>query len=214
MKNIELISGTLFQFGDTPEKCRVILMDNVQIMYEPWSDLAQEWYFIKLNQKIVYFRVTKLFAERTLKILGNEPYPMEVLNIHRPDLPLRLCNTNKLEWKGDWGSYESFQKRVKSGELAIQDEVELNAPEIVLVPKGKRFTMKPGVKVVADNGKFFTPAELLYKAWKLQHPHTMEPGAGVGIIRSGLQKMLPSFSMGYYFDTVAKMKDYQAGNFK
>jgi hypothetical protein len=214
MGNMELKSGVLFQFGATSEKCRVLLLDDVQIMYEPWSDPLNSWYYENTNQKIVYGRIPRLFAEQSMKVLGDEPYTKAETEIHRIDLPLRLCNSNKLEWKDDWGSFESFQKRVKTEEFKIQDEVELNAPEIMLVPKGKRFTMKPGVKVVADNGKFFTPAELLYKAWKLQHPHTMEPGAGVGIVRSGLQKMLPSFSMGYFFDTVAKMKDYQAGNFK
>jgi hypothetical protein len=131
METRKLVPGIVFTFGGSPDKVRLLMADDLEIMYEPWSEAESEWYYKNVKQKIVYGRTSKQFAEQTLTVLGEEAYTSNDLEIHRPDLPLRLCRTKNIDWKYNLDDFSTFLKQVNSEKLDMMDVANLYAPEIV-----------------------------------------------------------------------------------
>jgi hypothetical protein len=128
------------------------------------------------------------------------PFPLSAIEkqIYRPDLPLTLANVANLSWHhsclADEQSLSDFFHHEKPEFL----QQIINAPSIMLEQFGKEVGWMAADTIKADNGKYFTVAEVLVKANAITKLFTKKPSHGLGIFRLGFKERLPCYRIGEY----------------
>ena len=176
---------------------RILLMDEIQVLYDVWWSHAHEWGFSTLSSEGHYYCLpTKLLRGRST-VLRSEPLTDIERAIHRPDLPLRLLRSPSMQWSKD--QYQDMSHFVGANQAHVEhlgisdDDVALDAPEVFLAPFGPSGRMKRGVRLKALNGRNFSSIELLWRAYAVQAPQHRVSTNGIGIYRSGFKSKAPVF---------------------
>ena len=174
---------------------RVIAFDDRDVMYDCWWPHKAEWCFASLSGTIAYYRVPcELMLERCA-YLRTEPLTQIELDVHRPDLPLRIATSAQVEWP-DPSRLEAFRTTLPS----LESRAPLPATKLYLCPFGPKGGVKAGVLVKPEDGHAFGVAELLSFAAAIQAP--LLRGArltrGVGLFRLGIQRRVPSYYLWGY----------------
>ena len=176
---------------------RILLMDQIQVLYDVWWSHAHEWGFTTLSGEGHYYCLpTSLLRGRSIA-LRSEPLTDIERAIHRPDLPLRLLRSPSMQWSKD--QYQNMSHFIAAHQADIEhlgisdDDVALAAPEVFLAPFGPGGRPKRGVRLKAWNGRHFTSIELLWRAYAVQAPQHRTSTNGIGIYRAGFKSKLPVF---------------------
>src|SRR5262245_32149797 len=145
--------GSVFQPDWDSRPHRVLLMDEIQVLYDVWWPHASEWGLSKLTGEGHYYCIPTSFVRSRSTVLRSEPLTDAERAIHRPDLPLRLLRSSSMQWSKD--QYQSMTHFIRARQAEIErlrisdDDVALDAPQVFLAPFGPGGRMKRGVKVKA-----------------------------------------------------------------
>jgi hypothetical protein len=176
---------------------RILLMDQIQVLYDIWWSHAHEWGFSTLSGEGHYYCLpTRLLRGRST-VLRSEPLTDIERAIHRPDLPLRLLRSPSMQWSRD--QYQNMSHFIGVHQADIEhlgisdDDMALDAPEVFLAPFGPGGGIKRGVRLKALNGRNFSSMELLWRAYEAQAPQHRTSTNGIGIYRAGFKSKAPVF---------------------
>jgi hypothetical protein len=183
----QLEPGTVFRFPHDERPLRVLVHDSNIVMYDCWWPHLDGWGLADLEQikrkRITYYVTAASTVADQAALVRSDPLSDDERTVHRPDLPFVAVQATDLTWS--------------SGDPArlVAADSRLQVPQLYLLPFGPGGGTKPGIRVSADNGSFFTTDELLRKARAVQAEHLNKATAvdGIGIYRSGLQRGLPAF---------------------
>ena len=189
--------GSVFQPDWDSGAHRILLMDQIQVLYDVWWSHAQEWGFSNLSGEGHYYRLPTGLLRGRSTVLRSEPLTDIERAIHRPDLPLRLLRSPSMQWSKD--QYQNMSHFVGAHQAGIEhlgisdDDVALDAPEVFLAPFGPGGRTKRGVRLKAVNGRHFSSIELLWRAYEVQAPQHRTSTNGIGIYRAGFKSKTPVF---------------------
>jgi hypothetical protein len=176
---------------------RILLMDQIQVLYDVWWSHAHEWGFSTLSGEGHYYCLPTGLLRGRANVLRSEPLTDIERAIHRPDLPLRLLRSSSMQWSKD--QYQNMSHFIGAHQadiehLGISDaDVALDAPEVFLAPFGPGGRIKRGVRLKALNGRNFSSIELLWRAYEVQAPQHRTSTNGIGIYRAGFKSKAPVF---------------------
>jgi len=184
-------SGTVLQPDWDERPIRVLIADEIEVLYDVWWPHTQGWGLTTLNKKASYYRVRTSFALARAKVVRTEPLSELEQKIHRPDLPLRFCRSRGIRWEDLWSADAKGADR-NENKVAISDE-PIDAHELVIVPFGPHGGEKRGVQISSGREQGLTALEILRKAAQIQAKQATSHPEGVGIYRLGIQTRTPSF---------------------
>jgi hypothetical protein len=176
---------------------RILLMDQIQVLYDVWWSHAHEWGFSTLSGEGHYYCLPTGLLRGRSTVLRSEPLTDIERAIHRPDLPLRLLRSPSMQWSKD--QYQDMSRFIAAHQADIEhlrisdDDVALDAPEVFLAPFGPGGRIKRGVRLKALNGRNFSSIELLWRAYAVQAPQLRTSTNGIGIYRAGFKSKAPAF---------------------
>lgn len=176
---------------------RILLMDQIQVLYDVWWSHAHEWGFSTLSGEGHYYCLPTGLLRGRSTVLRSEPLTDIERAIHRPDLPLRLLRSPSMQWSKD--QYQDMSHFIAAHQADIEhlrisdDDVALDAPEVFLAPFGPAGRIKRGVRLKASNGRNFSSIELLWRAYAVQAPQLRTSTNGIGIYRAGFKSKAPVF---------------------
>jgi hypothetical protein len=176
---------------------RILLMDQIQVLYDVWWSHAHEWGFSSLSGEGHYYCLPTSLLRGRSTVLRSEPLTDIERAIHRPDLPLRLLRSPSMQWSKD--QYQDMSHFIAAHQADIEllrisdDDVALDAPEVFLAPFGPGGRIKRGVRLKALNGRNFSSIELLWRAYAVQAPQHRTSTNGIGIYRAGFKSKAPVF---------------------
>lgn len=174
---------------------RVIAFDDREVMYDCWWPHKAEWGFASLRGTIAYYRVPCELLLKRCTYLRTEPLTQIELDVHRPDLPLRIATFDQVEWPAP-ARLKAFRKML----LSLASRASLPATKLYLCPFGPNGGMKAGILVEPEDGHAFGVAELLSFAADIQAPLLRDTGLPrrVGLFRLGIQRRVPSYYLWGY----------------
>ena len=192
-----LSPGAVFRTKWDRRPFRVLTFDDVEVMYDAWWPHSKSWGLTSFKRSASYYRMpTKQFLQKA-KHLRDEPFTGRELAVHRPDLPLRLCRSAKLQWSiSPPATVKAFRAMIgaQSPRLLAQLTGEsMNVDAIHLVPFGPKGGTMKGALIHAGAGGVLSALELLWYAFKLQAYSIGDLPNGIGLYRLGCQAECPSF---------------------
>jgi hypothetical protein len=176
---------------------RILLMDQIQVLYDVWWSHVHEWGFSRLSGEGHYYCLPTGLLRGRSTVLRSQPLTDIERAIHRPDLPLRLLRSPSMQWSKD--QYQDMSHFIGAHQADIEhlrisdDDVALDAPEVFLAPFGPSGRTKRGVRLKALNGRNFSSIELLWRAYAVQAPQHRTSTNGIGIYRAGFKSKAPVF---------------------
>lgn len=189
-------------------KVRVLCADDVEVLYDAWWPHAQRWGIQRLDARAHYYRVPTSVMAESSELVGDEPLSDAEHAVHRPDLPLRLLR--KLGWRFGpeaCSDRARFAEAVRARGVGLPEGRVLDAPSVVLVPRGPRGALLRGERIDADDEEAFGALELLFEAHRVQSKHARESSDGAGIYRLGCAAGLPSFYLAGDRDLAGFLED-------
>lgn len=189
--------------GLDPEKfnivVRVLFFNSELIYYETFDPDSNVGLFTKDPGRTSYYYRTPpdVFLESSSFIKTVELTAFEK-KIIRPDLPINIFPIS-LNFKWSDKKYENQEEIIET----LKNEIEkihsidqLNAPKIVVISFAKKYGAGKSAIIHADNKKFFSPIELLFKCNNIQGDVlTKDSIEFKGVFRAGHEKGIPSFSI-------------------
>lgn len=176
---------------------RIVVFDEKLVFFDTWDDASSSWDMQLLERTAWYMGLPVPIFFQGASFVRTEPLSSEELRVHRPDLPLRLAQSQSMEWPmGVPDSLDDFVVQIGNVQEAENfRETVMNAASIYLCAFGAKGGMKPPVLITAINGKAFSTQEVLWRAAQLQAASSGTTSAveGVGIYRAGIVKKLPAY---------------------
>ena len=190
------------KFKNGEHTIRVIGSDEFEVFYDVWNEHSNSWTYTR-KRSIIYYRFSKKYFLKSTELTDTKPLTKKEIQIHRPDLPHRLCISE--QWKWNLTNFESMKEFKQVSKLDnFNSKIEAN--KLILFPKGPNGGTKSGVTIVAQNGNSFTEEEVLWKAHNIQSDYVTDAIDGIGIYRSGLSKGIPSYYIGEKYDDAGNNK--------
>jgi hypothetical protein len=182
--------GAVFESEWSPNPVRVVAFDRQVVMYDTWWPHKDAWAMSKLLGAFSYYRLSRTYFEAHSRYVRTDPLSEQELKIHRPDLPFAFAQRSNNSWYEPRSDFDMVAPNLLPNAQPV-----LRSPAVFLSPFGPRDSTKPAVLVHADNGSYFTEAELLRQAKAIQAPIVGEVHLtdGVGIHRLGIKKRIPSY---------------------
>jgi hypothetical protein len=196
-----LILGGVYKLKWANRPCRLVSFNSYQVFYDEWWPHINSWGITSLKIKHYYTRTPLELFTRGCELLRVEPLTDEEFKVHRPDLEMWVARSENSYWpKHHYSSLIECEEFLKKNYITFSNKNILDLPEIFLYPYGPNGGHKKGVKIAADNGNYFSEIELFFKAQKIQSKYIKFEKPGIGIFRTGIEKGLPSFYIGGYYD--------------
>lgn len=186
---------------------RIIGFDDYEVFYDGYGGHDDSWTFASnLKKKGSFYRTAMdVFLDQSKRIDFKELTKTE-FDIFRPDLTIRTCRIKDLSWADELLASERKLAEYMSKNYSTHDFPIIQTEKIWLYPCGPKGGFKKGEIIKAkDNGGFST-IELLVNASRIQREVNNNQTNGIGIYRIGIQRQIPSYYIGEYFDLAGIMK--------
>lgn len=190
---------------------RVIMFDQFEV-FSDWRFPNELIWHLDQKLKNLYTanRSSRKSYDRYATQIGFEPFRAEVMEFIKPDLLLRIGRIKDLCWNDDvFNDQRKFTGYINDKTSKEWQEQVLSTDRIYLEPLGAKGGSKPAEEVIADNGTFFTVAELLWKAKQIRTKVNKAGSDGVGIFRSNFRNKKPVYYIGNYYDEAGTLKEYE-----
>ncbi|WP_119459617.1 hypothetical protein [Rhodospirillaceae bacterium SYSU D60014] len=158
---------------------RVLMSDNIETFYD--ALLPEIGWNLARVRTAIYYRTATAFLRSSAERLRNDPLTKQERARHRPDLPMRLFQSDDAVWNkplADWPK--------------IDIAVGIECHRLALIPFGPKGAPLRPVVVEAANGASLTGNELLVAAHHMQVADCPDV-EGVGLYRSGISGGIPSY---------------------
>ncbi|MGH8018521.1 MAG: hypothetical protein ACREIA_09560, partial [Opitutaceae bacterium] len=189
--------------GDDLEE-RVIAFDARNVFYETRHPGQTDWSARPRRGRIGYYGSdTAWFLHEARLVRVEEPSAVDLAR-HRPDLPLRFGESDRVEWeKRSFDSHEHFAAWLDEKDSSLLRQPALEAACIALLPYSGLSIGKP-VFVEADLGTSVGMLELLWRGCQARQTMRGKRQSGIGFYRLGLEKGdVPSYLVGGLRDSDA-----------
>jgi hypothetical protein len=207
MSKVELIIGGVYRSDISHRPIRIIACNGHQVFYDVWWEHINDWGIKNsLRSRVNYYRTTVSKIANASEFLRVEPLSEAEIKAHRPDLPQHLFTYEKLSWGSQpFANISDCESWLKSHGIDPTKLLVVDATQLALVPQDAKDNNKKSVIAQAVNGSSFTGAELLFHAYNAQAPYmTWEDENGIGLHRLGLEKKMPSYYLGSYYDQLTQ----------
>ncbi len=202
--------GDLYNFADN--RIRILMFDEKEIFYQTVNE-DDTFEFAKCKT-VSYYRIPTEYFNKNSKFIKSLELEQKELEIHRPDLPLRLNCFSGLFW-----SKNSFEKRVdfdnflESVGINKEKLKGLDCAKVVVIPTNQKQSSKKPILLQNNNG-YFTGEELMIECFRIQSEYVnlekpyfsrfrLIPDGreekrltGIGIYRLGIKGNVPSYYIG------------------
>lgn len=185
-------SGTVLQPDWDERPIRVLIADEVEVLYDVWWPHTQGWGLAMLDKKASYYRVRTSLVLTRAKVVRTEPLSELEQKVHRPDLPLRFCRSRGIRWEDLWKAEAKGVDR-NENKVAVSLDEPVGAHELFIVPFGPHGGERRGVQISSGCERGMTALEILWKAAQIQATQATSHPEGVGIYRLGIQRRTPSY---------------------
>ena len=189
--------GSVLQTDWDSRLHRILLMDDVEALYDVYWSPTIGWGFSNLDGEGDYYRISPDILRSRSTALRVDPLTDVERAVHRPDLPLRVLRSPSMQWsKNQYQSMSHFiaMHRPEIEQLGLSDDdVVLDAPQVFLTPFAPDGGPKRDVRIEALNERNFSSIELLWRAYETQALHHRKSTSGIGIYRAGFKARLPVF---------------------
>ncbi len=172
-------SGDVLQVTWEKHPIRVITGDDIEVFYDVL--LPNAGWNLAGVQTAAYYRAASHVISASAQLIGADPLLDDELNLHRPDLPMRMLRCREAAWGEPLRNWPS-----------IDTAFDIAAKRLALVPFGQKGGPQRPVVVEAADGCLFSGHELLVSAHRFQSASCADVH-GVGLYRSGIIEGLPSY---------------------
>lgn len=194
-----IILGEIYQSNLDNSIVRVIGFDEYEVFYDRYWEDDNSWTFSSnLKKKCSFFRIpVDVFLNEYLRIDFKALTEIEKKTF-RPDITIRTCRIKNLSW-----TEQNLLDKIKESRSNFQ---LIKTNKIWLYPFGSKGGLKKGELIEAKNKNEFSANELFINASRLQKEVNKNQTNGIGIYRIGIQKQIPSYYIGEYYDLAGIMK--------
>jgi hypothetical protein len=188
------------------------MFDDKEVFYQT---VNEDYTFIYSKYKTVsYYSSPRDYFNQNSKFVKSLEIEKQELEIHRPDLPLRLNCFSGLFWtKNSIEKKIEFYDFLNSAEINKEKLDGLNCSKVVIFPTSQLQSRKKPMLLQNTKG-YFTGEELLIECFKIQSQYVnsekpyfsrfrlMPVGReekrlfGIGIYRLGIKGNVPSYYLG------------------
>ena len=208
MTKSNLIVGGVYSTELDKRPHRVLAFDNIELFYDGWWEHKNDWGLKCHNSKVSFYRTSTTHFIKTAELIRIDPLIEEEKQKYKLELPFRLVRHEEFTWmQNSFPNLKSFTFYCKEHNLKLTDEPILKESQIILIPIGPNGGNKKSNLIEADNGKWFTELELLWKAHNIQAQFKTCVSYGVGLYRLGLEKNFASYYIGGYYDLAEFIKE-------
>lgn len=146
-----LTPGNVFITSLDINPVRIIIADDITVIYEIWWPHSKDWsYKYNLRKKSIYYRTSVSNFLKNATYFRTDQLSPEEIAVHRPELPLYLCRNDQLSWtKKIYRNLEEFEKENGHALQFIVSPCSLEISKIVLVPFGSKGGLKKGAVIEA-----------------------------------------------------------------
>lgn len=185
---------------------RVLIFDDYEILSEIQM-LSGNWSMRPFQSACRFVPQSRIFFESVANYISEEPLTEKELEIIKPNLAIRLGRIQNISW-GDkrLDSIDKIRGLFMEFGLEYYLDESYSTNKLYIEPYGKSGGKKSAQLIEADNKKYFTCAELLYKSNKIQLQVNSHQSNGIGIFRTGIRSKLPVYYIGEYYDLAGIMK--------
>ena len=202
--------GDIYNF--TENRIRILMFDDKEIFYQT---LNEDDTFVYAKYKTInYYRTEREYFNENAKFIKSLEFNKQELEIHRPDLPLRLNCFSDIFW-----TFNKIEKNVEFTELLKSFGIEkeklqgLNSSKVVIFPTSQQQSSKKP-SLVQNKIGYLSGEDLLFECFKIQSEHVNKDKpyfsrfrliidgreekrlSGIGIYRLGIKGNVPSFYLG------------------
>jgi len=159
--------GDIYNFTDN--RIRIIMFDDLEVFYMLVdNDNIFNWEKIKT---LSYYRVQRYFFDNNSNFIGSKNLSEQELEIHRPDLPLRLNCFKDIFWTNDiFNKLDDLESYLKLAGISIDKIIGLNNNRIIISPTSQLISSKQTV-LLENNQDLIDGKDLLYKCFEIQKPY-------------------------------------------
>lgn len=198
-------TGDVFNF--TENRIRILMFDDKEVFY---GTVDEENTFVYTKYKtIIYYRTPRDYFDKNSSFIETSELTQKELEIHRPDLPLRLNCFSGLFW-----STKSLEKEtdlnnfLNSAGISKEKLEGLDNSKVVVIPNSQQQSNKKPVLLESMNGSF-SGQELLKECLRIQSEYVKSDKpyfsrfkkdkqglSGIGMYRLGIKGNVPSYYLG------------------
>jgi hypothetical protein len=185
--------------GGRQMEIRILTYDAYEILYDV-KLISVGWKFQNLKKYVKFSRSPNNFKNASYEFQNLMPLTDAELQIIRPHLPMRLGRIPELSWLDPmFENQEQIQAYLEDKHTHLLTE-KIETDKIYLQARYRLKNTKADTLITADNGKYFTIPELIFKANQIYSGVYKITGEGIGIFRSGIKGKLPEYYIGEYID--------------
>jgi hypothetical protein len=193
-------------------RIRIMMFDEKEVFY---LTINEDYSFkYAKNKTLIYYRISHDYFKRDSKFIKNLELTKNEIEIHRPDLPLRLNCFSGLFWTFKHFEEETeFSEFIKGSGINIEKLGDLNCSKVVIFPTSQQTSQKKSVLLENQNGRF-KGKELMMQCFEIQREYVkldkpyfssfrLIPNGreekrltGIGMYRLGIKSNVPSYYIG------------------
>ncbi|RUA34638.1 MAG: hypothetical protein DSY77_04500 [Bacteroidetes bacterium] len=202
--------GDLYSF--TNNRIRVMMFDEKEVFYQTINE--DDSFVYAKNKTLSYYRTTREYFEENSTLIKHLALTEQEIEIHRPDLPLRLNCFSGLFWTNkNFENETDLNDFLKIAEIDIEKLDGLNSPKVVIFPTSQQQSHKKSILMENTAGQFsgrelmlqcfviqseyVKPEKLYFSRFRLI-PNGREEKrlSGIGMYRLGIKGNVPSYYLG------------------
>ncbi len=188
------------------------MFDDKEVFYQT---LNEDDTFVYAKYKTIsYYRIEREYFKENAEFIKSLEFDKKELEIHRPDLPLRLNCFSGIFW-----SYNNIEKNFEFTEFLKSFGIEkeklqgLNSSKVVIFPTSQQQSSKKPSLIENKKG-YLSGEDLLFECFKIQTDYVNKDKpyfsrfrliidgreekrlSGIGIYRLGIKGNVPSYYLG------------------
>jgi hypothetical protein len=179
-----------------------------------FADLRYEdekWHMDKLQKGLSYFSpIGRWWFDESPLELGFSEVSAQLQTLFRTDLIIYISRIRDIGWNNDiFTDRQRFEAYLEATQSDVWLSQIIAAENIYISVYGKGDGIRPPVMINAENGKFFTAAEVLWQAAQIQRLVYLSASKGVGIFRMGSKRGVATYYAGEYLDRAGILAYYE-----
>ncbi len=202
--------GDIYNY--TENRIRILMFDDKEVFYQIVN--KDDTFVYAKYKTISYYRASKEHFKLNSNFIKSLEFEKKELEIHRPDLPLRLNCFSGLFWvKNSFEKKNDFENFLKSFGINKEELTGLDINKVVVIPTSQQLTSKKPTLLQNEKG-YFIGEELMIECFRIQSeyvnlekpyfskfrliPFGREEKrlTGIGIYRLGIKGNIPSYYLG------------------
>jgi len=202
--------GDLYNFVNN--RIRIMMFDSKEVFYQIVNE--DDTLVYAKNKTISYYRTSKDYFENKSEFIRHFLFTEKELEIHRPDLPLRLNCFSGLFWTSKPFEEEiEFKEFLKSVKINQEQFEGLDCSKVVIFPTSQQQSNKKSFLLEKKDG-YISGKELIIQCFRVQSEYVKSEKpyfsrfrlipngreekrlSGIGMYRLGIKGNIPTYYLG------------------